>query len=791
MKKKLLLILMISCYFAGFSQSKLNLNVDLPVNQTDELQPHNTGRMQSSGIEYATLENEKSGFSLLSDGYFTIGTTNGISGSTLDDNCQITFGHPFALTSYSFFSIDDTDYHPETFFWDKPKELMNQGDTLLGLQATDLNTIEYTFNMIKKDDGDVIRLNLTIKNIDNVAHNIGMGLMFDPAMGLWGDGAAFIDGHLISEDTLLQSNIPQAINIWERAANPSGMGVQMANINNMASTLMLGNWFNLHNNTTDTIRQIYDLGIKTEWSETVVDPNSEVSFTIDITLLTPDFPDGPFMRTDLPYFLSIENNLLFPTEVKSLVKIANNSSNYISEATLEVPANEYVNSWNTGYTISIPEQSTVYENAILRFPEIYRDMVATLELNLMEDNEIADQIQRTLFVPAAPFSDVGLDVTIDSLITSEFPDVSLIFKSQIEETGQYLLTLTHNNVFFYENELEITDYTLAKDTSGGVNEADIIFVLDVTGSMGNEINEVKENIVEFTDSLTAQNVDFQLGMVTFLDEIENVYEFTDDVQLFQEYVNQQFAHGGGDMPENSLEALMAACQFEFRPEAKRVFIWITDASYHINNQYTSLTPQDVVDEMLYHSVDPSCIGNTTYQLDYYNQILFPTGGDFYDINGNFRDILLEISRLNGSNKFVLSYTSNNDPGVMCNDVIEVHYAGLGGYDSVSFVTPSKALGTNDEAIPRYYPNPFSSATSIEIDNPHKKAANIVIYNIQGQQVAARHFKSGSNVISYTWNAGNSAGTTINEGLYFVHCELYSADGRTETLPVMKLVYMKQ
>ncbi len=70
--------------------------------------------------------------------------------------------------------------------------------------------------------------------------------------------------------------------------------------------------------------------------------------------------------------------------------------------------------------------------------------------------------------------------------------------------------------------VKIENFTLAKDTSGGTNKADIIFVLDVTGSMTNEINGVKENIVEFADSLSAQGIDFRLGMVTFLDEVENI-----------------------------------------------------------------------------------------------------------------------------------------------------------------------------------------------------------------------------------------------------------------------------
>jgi Mg-chelatase subunit ChlD len=522
----------------------------------------------------------------------------------------------------------------------------------------------------------------------------------------------------------------------------------------------------------------------------LVNPDEEVSFFIDIKLQSPEFPDGAFMRSDLPYFLSIENNLLFPRNVKSLVKLANNSNNNITSAGLEIFGDGYIENWSSPDTIDIPANNTVYSSAFLNIPENYEDKVITLELNLVDGSQIVDQIKRNVYVPAAPFSYSGLIVTIDTIILSNFPVVDLIFRSQIEETGQYLKDLSYENVFFYEDQIEIEDFTLEKDTSGGVNQADIIFVLDVTGSMSGEIDAVKENIVEFADSLSVQGIDFRLGMVTFLDEIENIYDFTPDVQIFQQYVNQQFAHGGGDMPENSLDALMAATQFDFRSNANRVFIWITDASYHINNTFTQLIPQDVVNEMLTHSVVPHCIGNTYYQLDYYNPILFPTGGDFYDIDGNFRDILLEITRLNSTGSYRLSYLSDADPGTSSEDIVEIHYAGLGGMDTIIFVTPTKALKLNDLAILRCFPNPFYSSASIEIDNPQELEANLEIYNTLGQRVTAKYFESGKKVLRFTWDAKDDSGKTISNGLYFVHFELYDPEGSTVSLPVMKLIYLK-
>jgi len=790
MKKKVLLILMISCYFSGFGQKKSNLDLRFPENEAIDSQSPQTGPSRGLTFEYEILENDKTAFSLLSDGYFTIGTTNGLIPGILDNNCQITFGHPYALTSYPFFSLDGVVHHPELYFYDTSKQLINQGDTLLGLQATDFEKIEFTFHMIQQNNGDIIRLYLGIQNIDAISHNIGMGLLFDPALGLWGDGFAFIGGQLIKVDTTLQNGIPTIFDIWERSDSPKGTGVEFEYVNNLPSKLMLGNWFDLHYNLTPSITSIYDLGIEMEWSEILVNPGEGVSFVIDIKLKSPEFPDGVFMRADLPYFLSVENNLLFPRTVKSLVKLANNSNTNLMNTRLEIFGDGYIEDWSSPDTIDIPSNNTVYTSAFLDMPENYEDQVIELELNLLDGSQILDQIKRTLFVPGAPFSDSGLIVTIDTIILSNFPTVDIIFHSQIEETGQYLKNLSNENVFFYEEQVRIENFTLAKDTSGGVNKADIIFVLDVTGSMTDEIQGVKENIVEFCDSLSYQGIDFRLGMVTFLDEIENIYDFTSNVQLFQQYVNQQYAHGGGDLPENSLEALMEACQFDFRPAANRVFIWITDATYHINNSYTPLTPLDVVNEMLTHSVEPHGIGDTDFQLDWFNPILVPTGGDFYDIDGNFRDILMQISRLNSTGSYRLSYLSSANPTDTIEDIVEVHYAGLGGMDTITFVPSKKSLKSNDLAILRCFPNPFYSSSRIEIDNPQGLEAKLEIYNMQGQRISAKYFESGNKVLTFTWDARDDSGKTMSNGIYFVHFELYDPEGSTVSLPVMKLIYFK-
>ena len=49
------------------------------------------------------------------------------------------------------------------------------------------------------------------------------------------------------------------------------------------------------------------------------------------------------------------------------------------------------------------------------------------------------------------------------------------------------------------------------------NKADIVFVIDATGSMGSYIKNVQENLKVFTDILDSGNVDYRIAVITYWD----------------------------------------------------------------------------------------------------------------------------------------------------------------------------------------------------------------------------------------------------------------------------------
>lgn len=131
-------------------------------------------------------------------------------------------------------------------------------------------------------------------------------------------------------------------------------------------------------------------------------------------------------------------------------------------------------------------------------------------------------------------------------------------------------------------------------------KADILFVLDCTGSMGGEIEGIKETISEFADLIASEGVRVRVGLVAFRDRLIREDHrvltfggevFTQNPKLFREQVSKLSASGGGDAPESSLDALMLALNQPFDTSGNKVIVLITDAPPHIPDLETQSMEQ--------------------------------------------------------------------------------------------------------------------------------------------------------------------------------------------------------
>jgi len=749
-----------------------------------------TGRLNPVSFGSHLLRKNVSEISLISGGYFTIGTNQGVSDSPLDDRCEITFGHPFAMTSFPIFSIDGLWYRTEEYISDLSLLSPSLRSDSLVMHA-EKDGIVIDFNLHPRQEGEAITLSFSIKNVGSVPHQLGAGLVFDPALGHWGDGVLYMASEPIKCDTVLTGEaVPLNLDIRERSSTAYGLCTEMSFEEQKPDKIIVANWPNIYRTLGAEIsmnrpNKLYDLALELIWNETTIQPGQVKAYIVTIHLKQPDFSSPVFMRWDMPTALSLENNLLFPRSLQTYLQLHSPSGSGISNAILKVDSPKKLLSPSEQYAVNFAD-SMAYMKLPFQSKEALEDQIVTINLYLEKDHRAIDVLQRNIFIPGIPLSDTGLVVNIDTVDVSAFPQVNLKFESRVERTQQLITHLEAENIFLYENDSRVLRFSLTKDTTGGIRAADIVFVLDVTGSMGNEIDKVKNNIIEFADSLEYRGVDYRLGMVTFLDVIENIYPFTTDVQDFRNLVAQQHAHGGGDRPENSLEALYQASQMTFRPSAKRIVIWITDADYHEQDGVTRRSKQEVINALLSQDITVHAIGSKQFKSGSYDPIIIATGGNYYDINGNFRDILLDISRLKASGKYLISYKSANTGQGINTIRLELHFAGLGGSASVQY-QPNPTF-TNTSRPLTCFPNPFNPVVRIHIQKPEDTKGEVNIYNLLGQKV--KHFNlSRESSRQFTWNARDEQGLPVGSGFYLVQLSFVDQKGKIHR-QVEKILYLK-
>jgi von Willebrand factor type A domain/zinc-ribbon domain len=198
--------------------------------------------------------------------------------------------------------------------------------------------------------------------------------------------------------------------------------------------------------------------------------------------------------------------------------------------------------------------------------------------------------------------------------------------------------------------------------------ADIMFVLDCTGSMQGEIDTMKETIAEFADTIKSEKVRARVGLIEFRDrfyrhlaanEEHQVLTFdgevfTDNPDSFRAGIAHLTATGGADDDESSLDAVLLATRQPFRPDASKVIVLVTDAAPHIPdveaksveevvaatqavgiNQFYIVAPMD----------DPACQVYLQF-IAGKRGMVFPlgTGNDFRTRAENFKLTLMSLGK---------------------------------------------------------------------------------------------------------------------------------------------------
>lgn len=152
-------------------------------------------------------------------------------------------------------------------------------------------------------------------------------------------------------------------------------------------------------------------------------------------------------------------------------------------------------------------------------------------------------------------------------------------------------------------------FTITVQTgSAPIPKVDVLFLFDVTGSMGDEINQAKARSTYIMNQLKTRIPDSAFGLASFADYPGSYSSpgyratygaagdypwrldqpITTDVATVQNAIDGLSLKNGEDGPESYLRALWEAANIDWRPGAKHIIVLFGDAPAHDPDFYTSV-----------------------------------------------------------------------------------------------------------------------------------------------------------------------------------------------------------
>ena len=175
-------------------------------------------------------------------------------------------------------------------------------------------------------------------------------------------------------------------------------------------------------------------------------------------------------------------------------------------------------------------------------------------------------------------------------------------------TAEFFPALAGSFASIENYKIKVGEYTFAnlKEYKDGINELsierpetgyfenkiDIAFVVDATGSMGDELEYLKVELVDVIDSVkeTSGNAILNIGSVFYRDEgddyVTKVSPFSTDASKTVSFIKDQSAAGGGDFPEavhSALDKAINNLQWSSLATSRVIFL-LLDAPPHEDAQ---------------------------------------------------------------------------------------------------------------------------------------------------------------------------------------------------------------
>jgi Mg-chelatase subunit ChlD len=146
------------------------------------------------------------------------------------------------------------------------------------------------------------------------------------------------------------------------------------------------------------------------------------------------------------------------------------------------------------------------------------------------------------------------------------------------------------SAFLRRGQKSAVDVVLADSTTPARARLDLVFLIDATGSMADEIGRLKTTLRSIANEVAQlpSRPDTCFGLVAYRDKGDEFllrsHDFTNDLGAFQGVLNALQANGGGDYPEAMNEALHETVhRLSWRGSgATRMVVLLADAPPHLD-----------------------------------------------------------------------------------------------------------------------------------------------------------------------------------------------------------------
>lgn len=235
--------------------------------------------------------------------------------------------------------------------------------------------------------------------------------------------------------------------------------------------------------------------------------------------------------------------------------------------------------------------------------------------NDLTDDEFKEHSQKWNFNPKKRYTVqlVNADNTpvIDKLVLLKEKTGKILWQGRTDNTGKVELWADLFQIYsqsfdrnkyqvIIEQDHDVIKYPEPTDFFNGVNiinlannckdmkNVDIMFAVDATGSMGDEINYLKAELIDIISRVKENNEDLNINLSSLFYRDDNdeylvkMSPFSTDFEKTTDFINQQFAGGGGDFPEAVDAALFYGINnFKWSENAvARIMFLILDAPPH-------------------------------------------------------------------------------------------------------------------------------------------------------------------------------------------------------------------